>query len=115
MTAEFTEAVRGAEAPALYVNYFEVGHNRQEFLVELGQYRHDVDGVVIYTRIATHPTYAKLLAVLLDRAVREHESAHGPIGGLEVESHPFDVVYRSIPEFAQRDERVRTPSRPQPR
>ena len=45
---------------ALYVNYFEVGHNPFEFLIDLGQYHPgptEADGrIAIHTRVAVAPT-----------------------------------------------------------
>jgi hypothetical protein len=78
----------GPEAPAaLYVNYFELGHNPFEFLFELGQYQpasgaSDAEAAgttVIHTRLAMAPPYAKMLADLLVRSLRDHEAAHGEI------------------------------------
>src|SRR5687768_8648690 len=93
----------GAGGPAagasLYVNYFEVGQNPYEFLLELGQYRpgqsNDGGSILIHTRIATAPSYAKLLSSLLERAVREHEQANGTIPAFgEAPDSPFDIVLR---------------------
>ena len=108
---------RQPAGPSLYVNYFEVGQNPFEFLIDLGQYRpgcSDEPGAVeIHTRIATAPSYAKLLAALLDRAVREHESANGAIAAFDDPVSPFEVVLRSLPEFEARAERARaSPSSP---
>lgn len=96
---------------ALYVNYFEIGHNPFEFLIELGQFRpggkDEAGSVVIHTRIATTPSYAKMLSTLLNRAVVEHEAAHGEIVGLDEPATPFDIVLKSLPEFESRAARLR--------
>lgn len=111
----------GAGGPAagasLYVNYFEVGQNPYEFLLELGQYRPGQSGdngsILIHTRIATAPSYAKLLSSLLERAVREHEQSNGTIPAFgEAPDSPFDIVLRSLPEFEARAERARAEPRP---
>jgi hypothetical protein len=111
----------GANGPAagasLYVNYFEVGQNPYEFLLELGQYRPGQSGdngsILIHTRIATAPSYAKLLSGLLERAVREHEAANGTIPAFgEAPDSPFDIVLRSLPEFEARAERARAAPMP---
>ena len=111
----------GTQGPAagasLYVNYFEVGQNPYEFLLELGQYRPGQSGdggsILIHTRIATAPSYAKLLSGLLERAVREHEQANGTIPAFgEAPDSPFDIVLRSLPEFEARAERARQEPRP---
>lgn len=104
-TAKSCEAC--VPAASLYVNYFELGHNPYEFLIELGQYRpsasQDGGTIGIHTRIAITPPYAKLLSQLLSNAVREHEAEHGKIPDLAAaESSPFDQVLRSLPEFEKR-------------
>ena len=101
-----------ANGPAsLYVNYFEVAHNRYEFLIEFGQYRPGKDdapgAVAIHTRLALSPPYAKMLSDLLSRAVSEHEKGHGPIATIADASTPFDVVLHSLPEFEERARQLR--------
>jgi hypothetical protein len=95
-----------APAASLYVNYFELGHNPYEFLIELGQYRPSAssDGgtIGIHTRLAITPPYAKLLSQLLSNAVREHEAENGKIPDLATVNSPFDQVLRSLPEFEER-------------
>lgn len=119
VTAQDPYPPAGAGGASLYVNYFEVGQNPFEFLIELGQYRpgtgSDAGGVVIHTRLATAPSYAKLLSILLDRAVREHEAKHGPIADFDDPISPFDIVLRSLPEFEQRAERARATPRTHPK
>ena len=116
--AAAAHATRPPAGASLYVNYFEVGQNPFEFLIELGQYRPGpTDGagdVVIHTRIATAPSYAKLLAMLLDRAVREHETENGAIAAFEDPASPFDIVLRSLPEFETRAARARAGPPPIP-
>jgi len=106
-----------AGGASLYVNYFEVGQNGFEFLFEFGQFlpgRSGDDGsILIHTRIATAPSYAKLLCGLLERAVREHEAANGPIPALgAAPDSPFEIVLRSLPEFEARAARARAAPRP---
>src|SRR5262245_11747207 len=102
-------------APALYVNYFEVGHNPVEFLMDLGQYHPgppDSDGqVAIHTRIAIAPPFAKMLSTLLARAVEEHENQHGPIAPIGPEANPFDIVLSSFGDFEDRARALRARNR----
>ena len=102
-------------APALYVNYFEVGHNPFEFLIDLGQYHPgstENDGrIAIYTRIATAPPFAKMLSDLLARAVEEHESQHGQIPVICPQSNPFDIVLSSLGDFEDRARALRARDR----
>lgn len=108
--------IQPAAAPALYVNYFELGHNPFEFLVELGQYRPgatDAGGAIsIHTRIAMAPSYAKMLSRLLERAVAEHELENGAILPIDDPATPFDIVLRSLPEFEARARELRSQRRP---
>ncbi len=78
----------GAEGPAaLYVNYFEMGYNPFEFLIDFGQFHPGLTGTetdgdgttVIHSRLAMAPPYAKMLTEMLVRSLRNHESEHGEI------------------------------------
>ena len=100
---------------SLYVNYFELAHNRYEFLVEFGQYRPGREAErgmsVIHTRLALSPPYAKMLSELLTKATAEHEKAHGPIASIAEHSTPFDIVLHSLPEFEDRAKQLRAKAR----
>ena len=63
-----------------YANYFKVGHNAYEFVLDFGQaYEDSKDGETIHSRIVTGPVYAKHLLRTLARAVDQYESEHGAI------------------------------------
>lgn len=62
-----------------YANYFKVGHNSVEFVIDLGQFYPDNGGARLHTRIITGPSYAKALLQLLAESVDEYESQHGEI------------------------------------
>lgn len=100
-----------AATPALYVNYFEVGHNPFEFLMDLGQYHPgttEAEGrVAIHTRIAIAPPLAKMLSDLLARAVEEHERQHGEIAPVGPQANPFDIVLTSLGDFEDRARALR--------
>jgi len=102
-------------AASLYVNYFEVAHNRYEFLIELGQYRPGRDdepgSLSIHTRLALSPPHAKMLSDLLSRAMSEHEKANGPTAAIAEASTPFDIVLHSLPEFEDRARQLRDQAR----
>jgi hypothetical protein len=53
---------------ARYANYFEVGHNAFEFLLEFGQ-MYDGEPASIHTRIVTGPYYAKAFLALFQAAM----------------------------------------------
>ncbi len=64
---------------ARYANYFAVGSNAFEFLVDFGQSYQDSDKDMIHTRIITSPVYARALLEILQHAISEHESRYGSI------------------------------------
>jgi len=108
-------ASRHLKAPlARYANYFEVGHNAFEFLVDFGQFQPDTGYVAVHTRLALGPTHAKLLAGMLEAAVAQHEGEHGAIPEVTDSVDPMDVVLKSLPDFEQRARAVRA-SAPRPR
>jgi hypothetical protein len=98
---------RGRAPLARYVNYFEVGQNAYEFLVDFGQYQPESEGIVLHTRIALGPTHAKLLASLMSQALERHETEHGPIAAPADAVDPFEVVLRSLPDFERRAVKAR--------
>jgi hypothetical protein len=71
---------RGHEPPprAAYANYFQVGQNACEVVLDFG-YAHDEKHVVWVTRIVTTPQYAKALLQLLDESLEQHEARYGPL------------------------------------
>lgn len=62
-----------------YANYFKVGHNAFEFVIDFGQYYPGTKDAELYTRIVTSPFYAKDLLRILDDAIRQHEAIFGTI------------------------------------
>ena len=63
-----------------YANYFKVGHNAFEFVVDLGQYYDgDDENLQMHTRIVTSPVYAKRLLTTLQEAIVQHEAKFGRI------------------------------------
>lgn len=64
-----------------YANYFEVGHNAFEFLLDFGQLYFEGSEGRMHTRIITSPIFAKRLAEVLNRALSEYEQAHGRVLG----------------------------------
>jgi uncharacterized protein DUF3467 len=63
-----------------YANFFQIGHNAFEFLIEFGQQ----DGG-IHTRIYVSPQHARILSDLLVKTLRQHE---GIFGSLTRPEHP---------------------------
>lgn len=82
-----------------YVNYFQVGHNAFEFIVDFGQYDPDAGEANLHTRIVTGPVYAKLLSTLLCGAVEDYEREHGTIVPVDDELDPLEVIKASISDY----------------
>jgi hypothetical protein len=87
---------------ASYTNYFEVGHNAYEFLIDFGQYQPEVEEVAPLARIVLGPTHAKLLAATLTAAIENHEAEHGSIPQIADSTDALAVVLRSLPDFERR-------------
>jgi len=69
------------ESPTIegkYANYFRVGHNAFEFILDFGQLFAETSQEQLHTRIITSPAYAKELR----DSVQKHERTFG-----EVRSH----------------------------
>jgi hypothetical protein len=63
--------VDGDEPEARYANYFEVGFNSYEFVIDFGQ-QYPPGPEKIHTRIVTSPTLARSLRELLDRSLEQY-------------------------------------------
>jgi hypothetical protein len=64
---------------AKYANYFQVGQNAIEFIVEFGQlYPNDV-APLLHTRIITSPLYASHLLTVLKEALDQYKGQFGPL------------------------------------
>ena len=62
-----------------YANYFQIGHNAFEFLLDFGQLYADGKQEQIHTRIVTSPSYVKELLKVLGESVERYEQDFGPI------------------------------------
>ncbi len=58
-----------------YANYFKVGHNAYEFVIDFGQYYPESDQAELYTRIITSPAYAKSLIETLQQSIERYEKS----------------------------------------
>ena len=89
-----------------YANYFEVGHNAFEFLIDFGQIDPQRGAILINSRLAVGPTHAKLLARLLARSVTEHEAEFGAIADIR-DDDPLSSVLDTSPDFERRASNAR--------
>ena len=62
-----------------YANYFQIGHNAFEFLLDFGQLYSDGREEHIHTRIITSPSYARELLKVLGESIEQYEETYGPI------------------------------------
>jgi hypothetical protein len=62
-----------------YANYFKVGHNAFEFIVDFGQLFAEASQEKVHTRIITSPTYARELLEVLRDSVQKYERTFGEI------------------------------------
>lgn len=68
------------ECEGRYANYFRVGHNAHEFVIDCGQLHEGTsEGACLHTRIITNPAYAKGLLETLDTSIRQYEDSFGII------------------------------------
>lgn len=62
-----------------YANYFQIGHNAFEFVLDFGQLYSDGRPEYFHTRIVTGPSYAKELLKVLGDSVGQYEEKFGLI------------------------------------
>jgi hypothetical protein len=64
-----------------YANYFKVGHNAFEFVLDFGQYYPENGGAQFHTRIISNPVYTKALFHTLGESIEQYEQTFGAISG----------------------------------
>jgi len=65
----------------VYSNFFQVGQNAVEFLLDFGR-QFDESGVRMLTRVITNPAHAKVFSQLLNQAIADYEERFGSIEDL---------------------------------
>lgn len=73
MDPEFEASRKSARLEGKYANYFEVGHNAYEFVIDFGQYYSENEEAELCTRIITSPAYAKVLLRTLQESIMRYE------------------------------------------
>jgi Protein of unknown function (DUF3467) len=63
-----------------YGNYFKIGYNAFELIIDCGQCYTDNEEPQLHTRIVTSPAYGKALLEILRESLEEYEKTYGPIG-----------------------------------
>jgi len=64
-----------------YANYFKVGHNAFEFVIDFSQFYSESAKAELCARIITPPVYAKTLLKTLRESIDRYEQAFGVIQG----------------------------------
>lgn len=62
-----------------YANYFQVGYNAFEFLLDFGQHYLEGRPTHFHTRIITGPAYVKWLSETLRKSIVEYEQTWGNV------------------------------------
>ncbi|HEY6303629.1 MAG TPA: DUF3467 domain-containing protein [Terriglobales bacterium] len=70
---------QGVGIEGKYANYFQVGHNAFEFLLDFGQLYLEGKQEHFHTRIVTSPTYAVELLKVLAESIEQYERTFGSL------------------------------------
>jgi len=81
MTSHSDTLREGSAAEARYANYFNVGYNAFEFLLEFGQLYHEGQQPRLHTRIVMSPSYARELLRTLQRSLDDYDNAYATSPG----------------------------------
>jgi hypothetical protein len=79
MNHKSRESLDIEEPVARYANYFQVGYNAFEVVVEVGQHYEGGGRPRIHTRIVAAPVCAKALLDLLRTAIADYEQTFGDL------------------------------------
>lgn len=60
-----------------YANYFKIGHNAFELIIDCGQCYAGDQEAQLHTRIVTSPAYGKALLKTLGNSLEVYEKAYG--------------------------------------
>lgn len=79
MNEKQEDAPEAHDLEGRYANYFKIGYNAFEFLLDFGQLYNGDERAQLHTRIITSPAYAKNLLKLLQDSIAQHEETFGAI------------------------------------
>ncbi len=68
-----------AKLEGKYANYFKVGHNAFEFVIDFSQFYPESEEAELCARIITPPIYAKILLETLRESIDRYEQTFGVI------------------------------------
>ena len=75
MCDKSSQCQEGYPLEGKYVNYFKVGHNAFEFVLDFGQSYLENPAPQMHTRIVTSPAYAKAFLETLRESLAQYESS----------------------------------------
>jgi hypothetical protein len=78
----------GGALEGRYANYFKVGHNAFEFLLDFGQFYPESEKAQLHSRVITSPIYAKALLETIRESINRYEQSFGPISRVSEERPP---------------------------
>lgn len=78
MDHEHDVSRNGGKPKGQYANYFQIGHNAFEFVIDFGQFYQENHEPRFHTRIITTPDYAKALLEALRDSITRHEQTFMP-------------------------------------
>jgi len=85
----------GRKPEGRYSNYFKVGHNAFEFVLDFGQFYPENGDPRLHTRIITSPIYARALLETLQESIARYEQAFGVTQGRGKDKGPGMVDYEN--------------------
>jgi len=62
-----------------YVNYFKIGYNAFELIIDCGQCYADDKEPQLHTRIITSPAYGKVLFEILRNSLEQYDKTYGRV------------------------------------
>ncbi len=69
----------GRQLEGQYANWFKVGFNAYEYIIDFGQYYPENDKEKLCIRIVTSPAYAKRFLELLEKSIEKYKEKYGII------------------------------------
>jgi hypothetical protein len=82
------DAAEAGRLEGRYANYFKIGHNAFEFVLDFGQSDAENRQPRLHTRIVTSPPYAKALWETLGRSIAQCEQVFGRIPLVDDDEDP---------------------------
>ncbi|MFO0793847.1 MAG: DUF3467 domain-containing protein [Candidatus Brocadiaceae bacterium] len=79
MDNEWKDSQNTEQLEGRYANYFKIGQNAFEFLIDFGQFYPESDREHFHTRIVVSPHYANVLLKILQESIDQYERTFGLI------------------------------------